>query len=418
MNYFFPPSPALYGKLQSTLMRLSTVFLFLISLALTLSPAVRYHTWNVDFRFNHWLGFVVWLIVFSVIHFQAGKRTPGMDPFILPVISVLCGWGLLIIWRLDSFLGLRQSIWMVVASVLFVLGIHFPSFIRLLRKYKYIWLILGLILTALTLVLGTYPGGVGPTLWLNIAGVFLQPSEPLKLLLIVYLAAYFADHASGMFKGLKLLMPALFLISSASILLIVQRDLGTAVVFVLLFFIMVFLASSNYLVLVFGGLFTLAAGFLGYQFYPIIQQRLDTWLNPWADPMGSSYQIVQSVIAIASGGVTGRGVGLGNPGVVPMHIPISSSLRFQKNLACGHNRINASFHPVNLSLHTCGNTSAKQLPQAARRWPDRIFQYPGDPDYCRQPEFIAVIRDHPAFRILWWIFSGCLLLCPGNSGHH
>ena len=299
-------------------MRLSAIFLFLISIALTLSPAVRNHSWQVDLKYLHWIGFLVWLGVFSVIHFQIRKRIPGIDPFIIPIVALLSGWGLLIIWRLDSYLGLRQSIWLGIAAGIFVAGIRFPSFIRWLRKYKYIWLILGLLLTALTLVIGTYPGGSGPTLWLNIAGVFFQPSEPLKLLLIVYLSAYFADHASGVFKGVKLLIPTLILIASASILLVAQRDLGTAVVFVLIFFIVVFLASGNYLVLLAGGVFTLVAGLLGYQTFPIIEQRLNTWINPWADPMGSSYQIIQSLIAVASGGVIGRGAGLGNPNIVPI----------------------------------------------------------------------------------------------------
>ncbi|MCJ7623461.1 MAG: FtsW/RodA/SpoVE family cell cycle protein, partial [Anaerolineaceae bacterium] len=169
-------------------MRTAALFLLLLSIILTLSPAVRYRSWNVNYRWEHWIGFTVWLITFFFIDLQISKRYPERDPYLLPIAAILSGWGLLTIWRLDITFGIRQTIWLLIAQIVFWIGLKNPILISFLRRYKYIWLICGLTLTVLTLFLGTYPGGIGPRLWLNFGGIFLQPSEPLKLLLIVFLS--------------------------------------------------------------------------------------------------------------------------------------------------------------------------------------------------------------------------------------
>lgn len=318
MNYFFAPVDSDQSRLQSLLLRIAAIFLFLVSAALTLTPAVRLHSWQGEYRFYHWIGFIVWLGMFSLIHHQASRKLPEMDPYLLPVTSLLSGWGLLSIWRMDVVLGARQSIWLVIAATLFLLAIRYPQVLPYLRRYKYIWLISGLILTGLTFLIGTYPGGVGPNLWLNFGGVYLQPSEPLKLLLIVYLSAYFADLSNARMRRLQILAPTIVLVAAAIFLLLAQRDLGTALVFLLLYFAMTFIATGDRWILLTGGLLVAAAGILGYRLYPVIQQRVNTWINPWQDPMGQSFQIIQSLISVASGGIFGRGAGLGHPTLVPI----------------------------------------------------------------------------------------------------
>ena len=107
---------------------------------------------------------------------------------------VFIGLGLPTIWRLDNTFGMRQTLWMMVGIVVIYVLLRFPLLVDLLRRYKYIWLSIGLAFTALTFILGRYPGGDGPRLWLGCCGLYLQPSEPLKLLLIIYLAAYLAGQ--------------------------------------------------------------------------------------------------------------------------------------------------------------------------------------------------------------------------------
>ncbi len=299
-------------------MTLAALFLFLFALILSLSAAVRYHSWNVAYRWEHWLGFAVWLAGFAYIHRQVLQHLPERDPYLLPLAALLSGWGLLTIWRLSLLFGLRQTIWLAVCLLVFRAALGAPTLLTLLRRYKYIWLTSGLVLTALTFFFGTYPAGSGPRLWLGCCGVYLQPSEPLKLLLIVYLAAYLADNLPVRFKLLEILTPTLVLSGAALVILVAQRDLGTASLFLLIYSLIVYLASGRRRILGIGGGAILAAGVIGYLLFEVIRIRITAWINPWLDPLGSSYQIVQSLITVAAGGISGSGIGMGNPAVVPV----------------------------------------------------------------------------------------------------
>ncbi|NMB89200.1 MAG: FtsW/RodA/SpoVE family cell cycle protein, partial [Chloroflexi bacterium] len=300
------------------MMKLAGLFMFLFSLTLTVSPAARIHSWDAPYRWLHWIGFFVWLACSAILHRLIQSKLPDRDPYILPVALLLAGWGLLTIWRLDAVFGLRQSAWLGVGTLAIYLGLRVPRLLFLLRKYKYIWLTGGLLLTAMTFLFGTYPGGEGPRLWLGCCGIYMQPSEPLKLLLVVYLSAYFADRLRDRFSLIQLLSPTLILAGAALVILLAQRDLGTASIFITLYFLIVYLVTGKKRILLFGAAVVLIAGLAGYQLFDVIRLRVDAWLNPWADSSGRSYQIVQSLIAIAAGGVFGSGAGLGSPSLVPV----------------------------------------------------------------------------------------------------
>jgi cell division protein FtsW (lipid II flippase) len=306
---------------------LSGAFLFLYSASLTISPAVKAHSWNVTYLWTHWLGFIAWVAVFFVAQRQTARLLPNRDPYLLPSAALLSGWGLLTVWRILPSLGLRQTLWIILAVGTLVLGLRFPSNLGFLRRYKYLWLTSGLLLTALTLVFGTNPLGYGPRMWLGCCGIYLQPSEPLKLFLIVYLSAYLADrlmvpaaqndpHAPS--HLLPLLAPTLVMTGLALALLLVQRDLGTASIYIFLYSLIVYNASGRKRILLAGLLIVVIAGLGGYFFIDVVRVRIDAWLNPWNDPSGHSFQIVQSLLDVSNGGLFGRGPGLGYPGLVPV----------------------------------------------------------------------------------------------------
>jgi cell division protein FtsW (lipid II flippase) len=314
---------------QARLFGYAAAFLFLYSVALTLAPAVRERTWAVDYRWTHWIGFAVWAGAFAFVHRWTSRRLPEADPFLLPIASLLTGWGLLTIFRLEPDFGLRQTVWLIVSLAAFLLVLHFSTDLSLLRRYKYVALLGGLLLTALTLVFGTSPTGSGPRLWLGAADFYLQPSEPLKLLLIIYLTAYLADRLPnelaerapfGRAFSFPLLVPTLLMTGISLLILLVQRDLGTASIFLLLYTIILFLATGKHRVLILTAVGLGLAALVGYFSVDIIHVRLDAWLDPWADPSGRSFQIVQSLLAIANGGTLGRGPGLGSPSLVPVAI--------------------------------------------------------------------------------------------------
>jgi cell division protein FtsW (lipid II flippase) len=305
--------------IQSRLLLIAAVFLLLQTIIITLSPAVRERSWDVDFRFSHWIALGVWALVVARADYDISRKLPDADPYLFPAAALISGWGILTIWRLDPLFGARQAIWLGVSVGLLALGTRLTR-LDFLRRYKYILLLCGLLLLAITLVFGTNPRGSGPRLWLGYDELYLQPSEPLKLLLVVFLAAYLADKLPARLRTIHLLYPTIILSGIVILFLVVQRDLGTAAIFTALYTFIIYLATARKRVLLFALILLSVVGLAGYHFVDIIHARMNTWLNPWDDPSGRSYQIIQSVMAIANGGILGTGPGLGSPGLIPVAI--------------------------------------------------------------------------------------------------
>ncbi len=309
---------------EVALLRLAFVFLVLAALGLSLSPVVRLGNWSAFGRgWGHWLVLPVWLACAVVAHGTLRRRCPQRDPYLLPTGLLLAGWGLMTIWRVAPAFGLRQTGWLALGTVLLLVVVRQPADLRWLRRYRYLWLTGGVFLLSLTLVFGTNPSGGAPRLWLGCCGFYFQPSEPLRLLLVAYLAAYFADRLGlgwtrGPLQVSRALAPLLFVWGISVALLAVQRDLGTGSLFLWLLAVLLYLATGRPLVLAVAGLLTLAGAALGYALVDVVRLRVDTWLSPWTDPIGGAYQLVQSMIALASGGLLGTGPGLGAPGFVPV----------------------------------------------------------------------------------------------------
>ncbi len=319
-------------QIQSRLIILTGIFVLIYSSILTISPAVLNRGWDTPLRWQHWIGAIVWLFLLGLAYHFITLRLPNTDPYLLPVVLLLSAWGNLTIWRLSPPFGLRQTIWAIISVLVLILGLRLPADLVYLRRYKYVWLFGGLLLTGLTVVFGSNPSGFGPRMWLGCCGVYFQPSEPLKVLLIMYLAAYLAglpdlfsspNRSTSGRDGrstplLPLLAPTLLMTGLALILLLVQRDLGTAFIFLVLYAAILYVTTGKKRVLVIAGIGIAISAILGYFLFDVVKLRIEAWVNPWQDPSGRSYQIVQSLLAIANGGLVGRGPGLGAPGLVPV----------------------------------------------------------------------------------------------------
>ena len=305
--------------IQSRLLFIAGIFLLLQTIIVTLAPAVRARSWEVDFQFSPWIALCLWALVVARADYDISRKLPDADPYLFPAAALLSGWGVLTIWRLDPEFGLRQALWLGVSVGMFALGTRLTS-LAFLARYKYIWLTGGLLLLALTLVFGTNPSGSGPRLWLGYDDLYLQPSEPLKLLLVAFLAAYLADKVPVRLRTIHLLYPTIILSGIVVMLLVRQRDLGTAAIFTALYTLIIYLATGQRRLLMIMLVLLALTGLASYNFVGIVQARVNAWLNPWEDASGGSYQIVQSVIAIANGGILGTGPGLGSPTLVPVAI--------------------------------------------------------------------------------------------------
>jgi hypothetical protein len=163
----FPTTKNRSSALQSRLFSLAAICLFLLAIVLTLSPVVRYRSWNVDLRWSHWAAFFIWLAGASFIHRLTLRRLENWDALILPAAFLLAGWGLLTIWRLSIIFGIRQTLWYMVSIA------HGRPLLQNRRcagypaAFQIRYPDAGLILAILTFFFGTYPGGNGPNLWLD-----------------------------------------------------------------------------------------------------------------------------------------------------------------------------------------------------------------------------------------------------------
>jgi cell division protein FtsW (lipid II flippase) len=296
------------------------VILFIYSIILTFTPVIRTLNWNTLLKWEQWIAFVLWIVFSYIIHKTSCRFLPNRDPYLLPIIYLLTGIGIFTIFRLSIGFGWRQLIWFSISSLLLIFLLKYLSIISQLRRYKYIWLSIGLLITGLTFFFGIYPGGEGPRLWLGCCGIYFQPSEPLKLIFIIFLAAYFADNWALRKQLSILLPPSIVMVVAAILILFAQRDLGTATIFLILYTFFIFIVTGKIRTIFYFLAILILSGVIGYQRFDVIQIRINGWLNPWVDPTGGSYQIIQSLQAIAAGNLLGTGPGLGSPGIVPVAI--------------------------------------------------------------------------------------------------
>ncbi|MGQ9675741.1 MAG: FtsW/RodA/SpoVE family cell cycle protein [Chloroflexota bacterium] len=264
----------------------------------------------------------------ALAHLWLAWRCRSSDQTLLPLAATLVGLGLAVVWRIQPAALPRQVMWLVIGLLAMGIVVAFPRGADWLKRYKYTWALLGLALVATTLVFGVDPNQSGARLWLGFAGQHFQPSEILKVLLVVFLAAYLDDRrellASGVYRMGPLRLPSLphlgplaLMWGLCVLLLVVQRDLGATFLFFGVFLAMLYVASSRLLYVVGGlGMFLIAACFAA-KLVSHVQTRVAVWLDPWADPQNTAFQVVQSLLSFASGGVFGVGWGYGYPDYIP-----------------------------------------------------------------------------------------------------
>ncbi len=259
---------------------------------------------------------------------------PGYDWLLLSLVGLLSGLGLAEVARLAPGLGVpvfltRQMIWLGLGTLALLVIALVPRDLRWLRRYRYTWLFSGLALLATTLVIGVNPSGSGARLWLGAGGVYFQPSELLKLLLLVFLASYLEDRRDALLEVKAqigrwqlphpaYLGPMLLMWGFSMLLLIWQRDLGAALLFFGVFLAMLYVATGQGRYVLTGLALLIVATIVGYRLFDHVALRVDAWWNPWEDASGRSFQIVQSLLAFASGGVLGQGLGQGLPTAIPV----------------------------------------------------------------------------------------------------
>lgn len=265
---------------------------------------------------------------FVALELLRRARAPRADELLLPLVCFLMSLGIVLQARLAPALVGRHLTWSLVGAMAVAAGLRLPRRLATLARYRYTWALSALVLVLTATLAGTEASEGGPRLWLRLGGLSFQPSELLKLVLVIFLAGYLEDKQDHLARAtwrlgpLRLLpwpqLAPLVLVLGASLgLLAAQRDLGAALLIFGTGLAMLYAASyrSGY---VLAGMLVFAVGARQlYQYLPVVRTRLAIWLDPWADPQGAGYQIIQALMALGGGGVFGSGLGLGQPTVIP-----------------------------------------------------------------------------------------------------
>lgn len=264
---------------------------------------------------------------FAAAHIGVRIFAPGADPAILPVVFTLSGIGITFVTRLQPDASLGQVIFLFLGVALMVGTLAVVKNLEVIKRYKYVLGIAGIILLMLPMFIGTEI--YGSKLWIKIGGFQFQPGEFAKVLIVLFLAGYLAENRELLsisnrtvlgikFPRLRLLYP-LFIVWGVCLLVVAfERDLGSALLFYTIFLIMLYVATGrvSYVII---GLALLAIGAFGmYQIMSHVQVRVAIWLDPFSDAQNLGYQIVQSLFSLADGGLAGVGIGKGMADIIPV----------------------------------------------------------------------------------------------------
>lgn len=254
-------------------------------------------------------------------------RVPNADPLLLPIAATLAAVGQVMTSRLEPSLGPRQGIWVLIGLGAMTLVGLLPS-IDWLRQYRYTWATLAIVLQVLTLVFGRDPNGSGAALWFTVGPVSIQPMELVKLLLVVFVAAYLEDYRELLavagarlwrfrLPPLPYLAPILAMIGVALALFWLQKDLGPALLFSAVLLTMLYVASGRFSYVALGLTLLVLGFFIADRAFSYVHARVQIWLDPWSHRETIGYQLVQALYALGSGGVFGTGLDMGAPRYIP-----------------------------------------------------------------------------------------------------
>jgi cell division protein FtsW (lipid II flippase) len=258
---------------------------------------------------------------------------PHSDVLLLPIVTLLTGMGLVMIFRLTynvegaQNLATTQAIWILVGSgTMFFIVLFFRNYERLF-DYKYLFAFAAVLLIALTFTPLGYEVN-GARLWVDLGPIGFQPSEFARIALVVFYAGYLAETRDVMkatsrsilgiqIPALKYFGPVALVWVASLGLLVFEKDLGSSLLFFAVPLLMLYAATGRIAYVILGALLFSWGSLVTYFLFSHVQERVQSWLDPWKDPDGAGFQILQSIFNIADGGLTGTGLGAGFSQTIP-----------------------------------------------------------------------------------------------------
>lgn len=247
------------------------------------------------------------LVVFFVMDLKLKK----INHSLLNLCILLLSTGIIFLTRLDQSLAYQQVIWIVISSFALVCCILFLRIPLKFHKFHILYGLIGIVMLSLPFYFGE--DILGATNWVVIGNFSFQPSEFVKIILIFFLASTYRKEIT-----MKKFMTGSIVSGFFVLILVLQNDLGGALIFMMIYLFMTYLYLEKDIFLL-GGLSTVSiCAYLSYKIFGHVQVRVEAWMNPWENISTSGYQIAQSLFAISEGGWFGTGLTLGMPGYIPI----------------------------------------------------------------------------------------------------
>jgi len=263
------------------------------------------------------------------------------DPFVVPIAAFLNGLGIAMIHRLDIAEGyegwaafaVRQIVWTSIALVLAIGGLLLVRNHRVLQRYRYIAMFVAVVLLLLPLLPGIGETGANADVWIRVGIFSFQPGELAKIALAIFFAGYLVTARDSLsmvgrtFLGIRFprardLGPILIIWVLSMGVIVLQRDLGTALLYFGLFLVMLYVATGRASWILIGLTLFAAGAWFASQLMPYVAGRFHNWLDAFNPEVyerdGGSFQLVQGLFGLADGGLVGTGLGRGRPDIVPL----------------------------------------------------------------------------------------------------
>lgn len=270
-------------------------------------------------------------------HLVSRRLAPRADPVLLPLAFLLNGLGLVVIRRLapdipDRFgarLGITQSAWSAIGVIAFCTTLIVLRDHHVLDRYRYLIGLAALVLLLLPLlpIVGTTINGA--RLWLDLGFLRFQPGEIAKLALVAFFASYLAEKRGLLASGtsrlgplrvppVRALGPVVVMWFASLVVLVFERDLGLSLLVFAIFVAMLYVATGRVVYPVIATVLFGSGAYGAWRAFSHVQIRVTSWLQPFSDPLDTTNQIAQSLVAIGSGGLLGAGLGQGSPQRIPV----------------------------------------------------------------------------------------------------
>jgi cell division protein FtsW (lipid II flippase) len=274
---------------------------------------------------------VTFVVIALALHVFLAARGVRGDQLLLPIAAALTALGLVLVQRLASNLLVQQLSWTLIAAGAFAATILIPRDLTALSRFKWTWALVGvlLLISPLLPVIGREVNGA--RIWLGVGTVTFEPWEAVKILLVIFFAAYLEEFREVLAQTqrrlgpipvppLPYLVPIVAMWAIAMVVMVFERDLGATLLFLGIFLAMLYLATGEVFYTLIGLVLLLVGGFVAYHVFGHVAARVDIWLHPFAEDVrfDTGYQLVQGLFALANGGLFGAGLGNGMPERIPV----------------------------------------------------------------------------------------------------